>query len=116
MAALMTIGALSAILAPEPESDLVVRRDHPGFVATIITPIKELVSRLGPWAVPVLLLIAGFRMAGYLSSAMSMPLFKSPAHFRHSILHRRRAKLFGFWISALGGTVSGEAISCARSV
>ena len=28
MAVLMTIGALSAILAPEPESDLVVRRDH----------------------------------------------------------------------------------------
>jgi PAT family beta-lactamase induction signal transducer AmpG len=48
MAALMTIGALSAILAPEPESDLVVRRDHPGFVATIITPIKELMGRLGP--------------------------------------------------------------------
>ena len=73
----MTIGALSAILAPEPESDLVVHRDHPGFVATIITPIKELMGRLGPWAVPVLLLIAGFRMPGYLSSAMSMPLFKS---------------------------------------
>src|SRR5580704_13995842 len=80
MAALMTIGALSAIFAPEPESDLVVRRDHPGVAVTIITPIKELMGRLGPWAVPVLLLIAGFRMPGYLSSAMSMPLFKS----RHS--------------------------------
>ena len=49
MAALMTIGALSAILAPEPEPDLIVRRYHPGFAATIIAPIKELVGRLGPW-------------------------------------------------------------------
>jgi MFS transporter, PAT family, beta-lactamase induction signal transducer AmpG len=101
MAALMTIGALSAILAPEPESDLVVRRDHPGFVATIITPIKELVSRLGPWAVPVLLLIAGFRMPGYLSSAMSVPLFKS-LHISDTDI-AAATKLFGFWI-ALGGT------------
>jgi hypothetical protein len=36
MAVLMTIGALSAILAPEPESDLVVRRDHPsGYTAQV---------------------------------------------------------------------------------
>src|SRR4029077_427866 len=60
MAALMTIGALSAIFAPKPESYLIVRREHPGFAATIIAPIKELVGRLGPWAVPILLLIAGF--------------------------------------------------------
>jgi PAT family beta-lactamase induction signal transducer AmpG len=101
MAALMTIGAISAILAPEPESDLIVRRDHPGFAATIIAPIKELVGRLGPWAVPVLLLIAGFRMPGYLSSAMSVPLFKS-LHISDTDI-ATVTKMFGFWI-ALGGT------------
>ena len=101
MAALMTIGALSAILAPEPKSDLIVRRYHPGFAATIIAPIKELVGRLGPWAVPVLLLIAGFRMPGYLSSAMSVPLFKS-LHISDTDI-ATVTKMFGFWI-ALGGT------------
>ena len=102
MAVLMTIGALSAILAPEPESDLVVRRDHPsGYVATIITPIRELLGRLGPWAVPVLLLIAGFRMPGYMSSAMSVPLFKS-LHISDTDI-ATVTKMFGFWI-ALGGT------------
>ena len=101
MAALMTIGALSAIFAPEPESDLVVRRDHPGFAATIIAPIKELVGRLGRWAVPLLLLIAGFRMPGYLSSAMSVPLFKS-LHISDTDI-ATVTKMFGFWI-ALGGT------------
>ena len=101
MAALMTIGALSAFLAPEPESDLLAHRDHPGFMVTIVAPIKELVGRLGPWAVPVLLLIAGFRMPGYMSSAMSMPLFKS-LHVSDTDI-ATVTKIFGFWI-ALGGT------------
>jgi MFS transporter, PAT family, beta-lactamase induction signal transducer AmpG len=101
MAALMTIGALSAFLAPEPESDLLAHRDHPGFVVTIVAPIKELVGRLGPWAIPVLLLIAGFRMPGYMSSAMSMPLFKS-LHVSDTDI-AAVTKIFGFWI-ALGGT------------
>ena len=44
MAALMTIGTLSAVLAPEPESDLVARSDHADYVTTIIAPIKELMG------------------------------------------------------------------------
>jgi len=115
MAALMTIGALSAFLAPEPESDLLAHRDHPGFMVTIVAPIKELVGRLGPWAVPVLLLIAGFRMPGYMSSAMSMPLFKS-LHVSDTDI-ATVTKIFGFWIarkiglipSLLFGTVAGSA-------
>lgn len=77
MGALVSVGAVAALVAPEPASDLQPKRAHPGFVATVIAPIKELVTRLGPWAVPVLVLIAGFRMPGYLTSAMAMPLFKS---------------------------------------
>jgi MFS transporter, PAT family, beta-lactamase induction signal transducer AmpG len=101
MAAFMTIGALSAFLAPEPQSDRLAPRDHPGFAVTIVAPIKELVSRLGAWAVPVLLLIAGFRMPGYMSSAMSIPLFKS-LHISDTDI-ATVTKIFGFWI-ALGGT------------
>ena len=101
LAALMTIGALSAILAPEPDSDLVAHRDRRGYVATIIAPIKELLGRLGPWAIAILLLIAGFRMPGYLSSAMSVPLFKS-LHISDTDI-ATVTKLLGFWI-ALGGT------------
>jgi hypothetical protein len=71
------------------------------FHGRVIAPIKELVGRLGPWAVPVLLLIAGFRMPGYLSSAMSVPLFKS-LHISDTDI-ATVTKMFGFWI-ALGGT------------
>src|ERR1700746_3870762 len=101
MAGMAARGPLAHIPAPEPESDLIVRRDHPGFAATIIAPIKELVGRLGPWAVPILVLIAGFRMPGYPSSAMSVPLFKS-LHISDTDISTV-TKMFGFWI-ALGGT------------
>jgi PAT family beta-lactamase induction signal transducer AmpG len=101
MAALMAPGMTAALLAPEPESDKVLHSEHPGFVATISEPIKDLVARLGPLAVPVLLMVAGFRMSGYISSAMAVPLFKS-LHYSNSDI-ATVTKLFGFGV-ALGGT------------
>ncbi len=77
MAALMTVGAISAFFAPEPQSDFTQKHEHPGFVAAVVAPIKEMVTRLGPLALPIFLMIAGFRMPGYISSAMAFPLFKS---------------------------------------
>jgi len=97
MAALMTVGALSAFLAPEPDSDFAAKQEHPGLAATVIAPIKELITRLGPLALPIFLLIAGFRMPGYISSAMAMPLFK---HLNFSDTEIATVtKLFGFWVA-----------------
>jgi PAT family beta-lactamase induction signal transducer AmpG len=101
MAALMTVGAISAFVAPEPESDFTAPHKHRGFAATVIAPIKEMVGRLGPLALPILLMVAGFRMPGYLSSAMSLPLFKSLDYSDTEIA--TVTKLFGFWV-ALGAT------------
>jgi len=101
MAVLMAPGMIAALLAPEPESDKTARSERPGFVATITTPIKELITRLGPLAVPVLLMVAGFRMPGYVSSAMALPLFKS-LHYSNTDI-ATVTKLFGFGVG-LGGT------------
>ncbi|MBV9654657.1 MAG: MFS transporter [Acetobacteraceae bacterium] len=101
MAALMAPGMIAALLAPEPPSDKIARADHPGFAATIVAPIKEMMTRLGPLAVPILLMVAGFRMPGYISSAMAIPLFKS-LHYSDSDI-ATVTKLFGFWVG-LGGT------------
>ncbi|GJE61290.1 AmpG family muropeptide MFS transporter [Methylobacterium trifolii] len=101
MAALMAPGMIAALLAPEPESDRAASHDRPGFVATVAAPIRELMTRLGPMAVPILLMVAGFRMPGYVSSAMAMPLFKSLDYANADIA--TVTKLFGFWV-ALGGT------------
>ena len=77
MALLMTPGMLAASFAPEPESDKTATPAPLSFVSTIVAPIRELITRLGPLAVPILVLVAGFRMPGYISSAMAVPLFKS---------------------------------------
>jgi PAT family beta-lactamase induction signal transducer AmpG len=115
MAVLMAPGMAAALLAPEPEADRAAHRaaagrgraggvgpaqPHPGFVATVAAPIKELLARLGPLAVPVLLMVAGFRMPGYVSSAMAMPLFKS-LHYSNSDI-ATVTKLFGFGVALLG--------------
>lgn len=102
MAALMLPGMIAALFAPEPDSDRYASHDHPGFVAAIVAPIRELIGRLGPMALPILVMVAGFRMPGYISSAMAVPLFKHQNFSNTDIA--TVTKLFGFWI-ALGGTL-----------
>lgn len=101
MAALMVPGMIAAWFAPEPDSDKVAHRPHEGFVKTIWAPIRELITRLGPMAGATLLLVAGFRMPGYIASAMAVPLYKH-LHFSNTDI-ATVTKLFGFGI-ALGGT------------
>ncbi len=107
MAALMAPGMAAALLAPEPPSDKGARPERPGFVETVAAPIRELVTRLGPLAIPVLVMVAGFRMPGYVSSAMALPLFKS-LHYSNTDI-ATVTKLFGFWV-ALGGTFLASAV------
>jgi MFS transporter, PAT family, beta-lactamase induction signal transducer AmpG len=52
-------------------------------------------------ALMILILIAGFRMPGYISNAMAVPLFKS-LHYSDTDI-ATVTKLFGFWVG-LGGT------------
>jgi len=105
MAALMAPGMIAALIAPEPASDIAPHVKPGGFVATVIGPIKELITRLGVLAVPILLLVAGFRMPGYISSAMAMPLFKA-LHYSDSDI-ATVTKLFGFWVALAGTFLAG---------
>lgn len=105
MALAMGPGLIAALLAPEPVSDRQPPRQRPSLVATVVDPIRELIGRLGPLAIPTLVLIAGFRMPGYISSAMAVPLFKS-LHYSNSDI-ATVTKLFGFPV-ALGGTFSAS--------
>jgi len=102
MAGLLLVGAAAAWLSPEPEVDKLPHDKHPKFLDTIWLPIKDLWVRLGAFALPVLILIAGFRAPGYLTSAMAMPLFKHLKLTEHEIV--LVTKTFGFVI-ALAATV-----------
>jgi MFS transporter, PAT family, beta-lactamase induction signal transducer AmpG len=101
MAALMTVGTVAAFIAPEPESDKTATHPPLSFVSTVIAPIRELITRLAPMALMILVLIAGFRMPGYISNAMAVPLFKS-LHYSDTDI-ATVTKVFGFWVG-LGGT------------
>ncbi|WP_442756653.1 AmpG family muropeptide MFS transporter [Methylocystis sp. JAN1] len=102
MAGIMLFGLTAALVAPEPPSDFEPHRERPDFLFTVTEPIKELWRRLGPMALAILVLVAGFRMPGYVSGAMAMPLFKSLRFSEADIA--TVTKVFGFWI-ALGGTL-----------
>jgi PAT family beta-lactamase induction signal transducer AmpG len=105
MAAIMLVGLVAALFAPEPPSDLEPHRERPDFFFTVTEPIKELWRRLGPMALAILVLIAGFRMPGYVSSAMAMPLFKS-LHFSEAEI-ATVTKVFGFWIALAATLLAG---------
>lgn len=105
MAAFMAPGMIAAFMAPEPPSDLIAHHAPKNFVATITDPIRELMTRLGPLAIPILLMVAGFRMPGYISSAMAIPLFKS-LHYSNSDI-ATVTKLFGFWVALAGTFMAG---------
>ena len=96
---------IAAFLAPEPASNLVAHHKPAGIWETISEPIKDLIKRLGPLAIPILILIAGFRMPGYISNAMAIPLFKS-LHYSNSDI-ATVTKVFGFWTAIAGTFVAG---------
>jgi PAT family beta-lactamase induction signal transducer AmpG len=108
MVGAMAPGVIAALLAPEPESDRTAPRDHPGFVETIVAPIRDLVRRLGPLAIPILLMVAGFRMPGYVASAMAMPLFKTLGYSNTDIA--TVTKLFGFGVAIAGTLLAGYVV------
>ena len=97
MAALLLVGTTCAWLAPQTDLDRRSPGPRPNLLETVWTPMRDLVTRLGRFAVPVIVLIASFRLPGYLTSAMSMPLFK---HLHYSEDHIALVtKTFGFFVS-----------------
>ena len=107
MGALMLVGMTAAVFAPEPVSDMRPHAPRAGFVEIIWSPIQDLFTRLGPAAPVILLLVAGFRMPGYVAGAMAVPLFKHQGFTNTDIA--TVTKLFGFWI-ALAGTFAAGAL------
>jgi len=61
---LLSVGTASAWLAPETDLDRRPPAPRPTLFDTVWTPLQDLVTRLGRFAVPVLVLIAGFRLPG----------------------------------------------------
>lgn len=102
MAMLLWVGTACVWLAPETELESRPSGPRPSLLETVWTPLRDLVTRLGRFAVPVLVLIACFRLPGYLTTAMSIPLFK---HLHYSEDHIALVtKTFGFCV-AIAATI-----------
>jgi len=65
MAVLLSVGTACAWLAPETAPDRHPSGPRPTLIETVWTPLQDLVTRLGRFAAPVLVLIASFRLPGY---------------------------------------------------
>ena len=103
MAVLTLPGLVAALMAPEPAREEKAAEPR-SFVVTIWEPIRELIVRLGPMAAPILVLVAGFRMPGYVASAMAIPLFKA-LHYSNTDI-ATVTKAFGFGV-AIAATAFG---------
>ena len=104
MAVLTLPGLAAALLAPEPAIEERSSEGSRNIILTIWHPIRELIVRLGPMAAPILILVAGFRMPGYVASAMAIPLFKA-LHYSNTDI-ATVTKGFGFGV-AIAATAFG---------
>ena len=109
MAVAILPGMAAALYAPEPDAVALPLPPRAGFVATLLGPLLELVRRLGPMAVPILIMVAGFRMPGYISNAMAIPLFKH-LHYSNTDIGAV-TKLVGFWIAIAGVFAAGVVVT-----
>ncbi|WP_237480171.1 AmpG family muropeptide MFS transporter [Lichenibacterium dinghuense] len=100
MALAMAPALAAALLAPEPERDRQADPAPLDLRRAVVEPFRELLGRLGPLAVPTLLLVAGFRAPGYISNAMAFPLFKA-LHYGDADI-ATATKLFGFPVGLAG--------------
>lgn len=108
MAALVLVGLASALAAPEPPP---TQAPAPPLdpARLIWEPIKDLLTRLGPMAVPILVLVAGFRMPGYIAFAMATPLFKS-LHYSNTDI-ATVTKVFAIWVAIAGTALAGVLVA-----
>jgi PAT family beta-lactamase induction signal transducer AmpG len=107
MAALMAVGAIACLYAPEPQSKgalhvKVSMRD------AIADPLREIFRRLGPNVALFLLLIAIYRLPDYVSGAMANLLYSTVGFTKAEIA--TVTKLYGFWVGLAGVFVGGLSV------
>ena len=102
MAALTVVGMAACLTAPR--LDRVAPGAPPDIRASFAEPLADLVSRYGGTLVPILVLVALYRMPDFLSGVMATPLYKDLGFSNTDIA--TVTKLYGVWI-AIAGTLAG---------
>ena len=107
MAVLMGIGLVGTLLAPRGNESAV--RERLPFSAAIIEPLADLFRRKGLILIPILALIACFRLPDFVAGVMANPLYIDLGFSKVDIANV--SKLYGVWIGIVGAFAGGLALT-----
>jgi PAT family beta-lactamase induction signal transducer AmpG len=107
MAALMGVGLIGTLLAPRIDEG--PARQRLPFAKAIVEPLSDLFRRKGLMLVPILALIACYRIPDYASGIMANPLYIDLGFSKADIANV--SKLYGVWIGIIGAFAGGLALT-----
>jgi MFS transporter, PAT family, beta-lactamase induction signal transducer AmpG len=107
MAALMAVGIAASLLAPHPPESKGSGPREP-FIKIYAEPIAELLRRKGAAIVPILVLVALYRLPDFVSGVMAIPLYIDLGFTKTAIA--TVTKLYGVWIGIAGVFAGGIAV------
>jgi MFS transporter, PAT family, beta-lactamase induction signal transducer AmpG len=112
MAALMSVGMVASLLAPVvdkapglPDRD---RRSAPqafSFSKAIVAPLGDLYRRKGAMLIPILAMVALYRLPDFVAGVMANPLYIDLGFSKTDIANV--SKLYGIWVGMIGAFVGG---------
>jgi PAT family beta-lactamase induction signal transducer AmpG len=106
MACLTLIGICACLLSPRLDRAPVAER--PTLGAAFVAPLRDLIARLGPALVAILLLVAFYRLPDFVSGVMANPLYIDLGFTKSDIA--TVSKLYGVWIGIAGAFGGGLAV------
>jgi PAT family beta-lactamase induction signal transducer AmpG len=107
MAALMAVGLTGTLLAPRVDDGATGERVS--FSAAVLDPLADLFRRKGPILIPILALIACFRLPDFVAGVMANPLYIDLGFSKVDIANV--SKLYGVWIGIIGAFAGGLALT-----
>ena len=108
MAVLMGVGMAATLLSPVVDrapGTVAEPRKRFDFAAAVKAPLVDLYARKGRTLVPILLLVALYRVSDFLAGVMSNPLYVDLGFSKAEIASV--AKIYGIWVGIAGAFVGG---------
>jgi MFS transporter, PAT family, beta-lactamase induction signal transducer AmpG len=107
MAALMGVGLIGTLLAPRIDEG--PARQRLPIARAIVEPLADLFRRKSLMLIPILLLIACYRIPDYAAGIMANPLYIDLGFSKADIANV--SKLYGVWIGIIGAFAGGLALT-----
>lgn len=107
MAALMGVGVIATLFAPVVDRAPAAGRSRIGFnfKDDVVAPLADLYARKGTMLVPILVLVALYRLPDFVAGVMAGPLYVDLGFSKSEIA--TVSKLYGVWIGMIGAFAGG---------